>query len=166
MAIAVIARITGVLDRLDIAEALAVTVLSDPAVTPALAMYANAGLALLAVQKRDRFAAEQRYADLLGQGGTMLWTTISVDRLLGLLSQTMENIAQATSHFEDALAFCRKGGFRPELAWALCDYSDTNGADDRTKAVVLLDESLAISSELVMRPLMERVLYRREILKA
>ena len=30
----------------------------------------------------------------------------------------------------------------------------------------LLDESLAISSELGMRPLMERVLFRREILKA
>ena len=30
----------------------------------------------------------------------------------------------------------------------------------------LLDESLAISNELGMRPLMERVLSRREILKA
>ena len=30
----------------------------------------------------------------------------------------------------------------------------------------LLDESLAISSELGMRPLMERVLFRREILNA
>ncbi len=30
----------------------------------------------------------------------------------------------------------------------------------------LLDESLAISSELDMRPLMERVLSRREILQA
>ena len=32
--------------------------------------------------------------------------------------------------------------------------------------MALLDESLAISSELGMRPLMERVLSRREILKA
>ena len=37
---------------------------------------------------------------------------------------------------------------------------------DRAKAMSLLDESLAISSELGMRPLMERVLSRREILKA
>ncbi len=37
---------------------------------------------------------------------------------------------------------------------------------DRAKAINLLDESLAISSELGMRPLMERVLSRREILKA
>ena len=37
---------------------------------------------------------------------------------------------------------------------------------DRQKAMTLLDESLAISTELGMRPLMERVLSRREILKA
>ena len=37
---------------------------------------------------------------------------------------------------------------------------------DREKAVAMLDESLAISTELGMRPLMERVLGRREILKA
>jgi len=51
-----------------------------------------------------------------------------------------------------------------------CDYADTllqrNGSGDREKARSLLDESLAISSELGMRPLMERVLSRREILGA
>jgi|TARA_Y100000031_G_C7964696_1_gene267563 hypothetical protein len=35
-----------------------------------------------------------------------------------------------------------------------------------TKAMSLLDESLSISRELGMRPLMERVLSRREILGA
>ncbi len=37
---------------------------------------------------------------------------------------------------------------------------------DREKAMSLLDESLAISTELGMRPLVERVLSRREILQA
>ena len=37
---------------------------------------------------------------------------------------------------------------------------------DQEKATSLLDESLAISSDLGMRPLMERVLSRRDILKA
>ena len=41
-----------------------------------------------------------------------------------------------------------------------------NASGDREKAISLLDESLAISSELGMRPLMERVLSRREILGA
>jgi len=81
----------------------------------------------------------------------------------------MGNMDQAAAHFEDALAFCRKG-YRPELAWTCCDYADTllqrNGPGDRVKATSMLDESLAISSELSMRPLMERVLSRREILKA
>ena len=72
----------------------------------------------------------------------------------------MGNPELAAQHFEDALAFCRNGGYRPELAWTCCDYADMllerNGDDDRAKAMSLLDESLAISSELGMRPLMER----------
>ena len=82
----------------------------------------------------------------------------------------MGNSARAAEHFEDSLGFCRNAGYRPELAWTCCDYADAlrehDAPEDRTKAVSLLDESLAISSELGMRPLMERVLSRREILKA
>jgi len=84
--------------------------------------------------------------------------------------QTMGNLAKAADHFEDALAFCRTAGYRPELAWTCCDYADMlrerDGEGDHAKAVSLQDEALAISSELGMRPLMERVLSRREILKA
>ncbi len=90
----------------------------------------------------------------------MIATAMSVDRLLGILSQTMGELDQSTEHFEDALAFCRKAGYRPELAWACCDYADTlfqrDGPEDRTKAIALLDESVSISQELGMRPLEER----------
>ena len=83
----------------------------------------------------------------------------SCDRVQGLLT-----------HFEEGLAFCRGAGFRPELAWTCCDYADCllqrNEPGDREKATSLLDESLAISRELGMRPLMEPVLSRREILNA
>ena len=54
----------------------------------------------------------------------MIATVISADRLLGLLSQTIGNLDQAVIHFEDAMAFCRKAGDRPELAWTCCDYAD------------------------------------------
>ena len=103
---------------------------------------------------------------------------VSADHLLGLLSATTGNLEQAATHFEDALVFCRKAGYRTELAWTCCDYADmllerasTSSArkeseEDRRRAITLLDESLAISSELGMRPLMERVLSRREILGA
>ncbi len=91
-------------------------------------------------------------------------------RLLGLLAQTMGSPDLAAEHFEDALDFCRNGGYRPELAWACCDYADMlleqNNEGDRPKAMSLLDESLSISTELGMRPLMERVLSQRDILKA
>ena len=100
--------------------------------------------------------------------GTMYF--VSTDRLLGLLAHTMGNIDDAQGHFEDAIGFCRKAGYRPELAWSLCDYADMllkrDGEGDKAKATSLLDESLRISSDLGMRPLMERVLSRREILKA
>ena len=43
---------------------------------------------------------------------------------------------------------------------------ERNNVGDRQKAMQLLEESLAISTELGMRPLMERVLSRRDILKA
>ena len=59
------------------------------------------------------------------------------------------------AHFDDAQAFCRKAGYQPELAWTYCGYADTsvqrNQSGDREKAI-LLDNSLAISTELGMRP--------------
>ncbi len=87
-------------------------------------MDAKAGLALLAVQKGDQSAAEEHYAYLQEQRSTMIETVSSVDRLLGLLSQTMGELDQATVHFEEALAFCRKARYRPELARTCCDYAD------------------------------------------
>ena len=95
---------------------------------------------------------------------------MSYDHILALLAETMGRMDDAQTHYEDALVFCRKTGYRPELAWTCCDYADTllqrKTLGDRERAMSLLDESLAISSELGMRPLMERVLSRRDILKA
>ena len=74
------------------------------------------------------------------------------------------------AHFEDALAFTRKAGYRPELAWTCCDYADLlrqrNGPGDGERAAALLEEGLGIARDLGMRPLMERILSRRQFLKA
>ena len=82
----------------------------------------------------------------------------------------MGNLEQAGAHFEDARAFCRKAGYRPELAWTCCDYADMlrerDAEGDRAKALSLLEESLAISTELGMRPLMERVTERQQRVQA
>ena len=166
MAILTAARITGVPKHLDVAESIAKSTLLTQFVPPLLEMYANAALAMLAVHRGEQSPVAEHSSSLLKQCGTMLWTTISVDRLLGLSYQVMENPDQAAAHFEDALAFCRKAGYRPELAWTCCDYADTllsrNGEGDRAMASLLLNESLSIATELGMRPLMERVGARQE----
>ena len=168
--IAVAGRITGTADRSDVARAYAETVLSSPDSLPRLIVGARLGLALLAVQAGDATEADEQYAALGSHHGVELASTMCFDRILGLLAHTMGKLDDATAHFEDALAFCRKAGYRPELAWSLCDYADMlrerDASGDHQKAMSLLDESLAISRELGMRPLMERVLSRREILRA
>jgi hypothetical protein len=43
---------------------------------------------------------------------------------------------------------------------------DQDGEGDKAKATMMLDEALQISTDLDIRPLMERVLSNRDILKA
>ena len=135
---------------------------------------------MISVVRGDSVAAAEHYralqsfqsSKLAGDPGGIIINIVAYEsnRLLGLISQTMGNLDQASAHFEDALAFCRPRGYRLELAWTCCDYADLlrerDAEGDRSSAMALLDESLAISSELGMRPLMERVLSRREILGA
>jgi DNA-binding CsgD family transcriptional regulator/RecA/RadA recombinase len=184
MLIPMVCRITDVVERSDLAEAAAETVLSSPSVTPLVAWMARAGQGLQAVLRDDAAAAAEQYGPLQSQAGTM-YPSISIDRLLGLLAQTMGNLDKAAQHFEDALAFCRRAGYRPELAWTCCDYAEMllaraqhvgaalalpSGTQqaaplqgtDRTKAMALLDEALAITRELGMRPLMERAILLQE----
>ena len=166
---ALASRISGDSHRLEEAEAAADVVLRSPIATPRYVSFARFGKGLLAVLRHDISSARVEYEALLpGKGRYDAW--MSLDRLLGLLSQTLGNVDQAVTHFEDVLTFNRKEGLRPDLAWTCCDYADLllerNNEGDRAKSTSLLDESLAISSELGMRALMERVLSRREILGA
>jgi len=172
--IPVVSRIAGVVNGLDIAQEAAQAALSSPACKPMVATL-RVGNALIAVIQNEIAGAKQRYDDLLQSRDDMAGINIavgmpSIHRVLGLLAHTMNDLDQAAAHFEEAIAFCRNAGYRPELAWTCCDYADAlrerDGEGDRAKAISLLDESLAISSELGMRPLMERVLSRREILGA
>ncbi|MFQ6030997.1 MAG: tetratricopeptide repeat protein, partial [Dehalococcoidia bacterium] len=145
-------------------------ILQAPSATPVVVLMARSGLAMLAVIEGNAEQAGQLYTALDPWHGTIPTRLMTVDRILGLLAHTMGNLEQAVADFEESLAFCRKIGARPELAWTCCDYADTllrrNNPGDRERAMSLLDESLAISTELGMRPLMERVLSRRDVLKA
>ena len=146
-------------------------ILSSPSATPFAAMLARLGLAMTAVTRDDRDLASEQYAALMALQGTAFVT--SIDRLLGLLARTMGRMEDAMAHFDDALAFCQRAGYRPEMAWTSFDFAETILGDadgdgplqeGRPKAMALLDDALAISRELSMRPLMERVLARREFL--
>ncbi|MCH8225705.1 MAG: protein kinase [Chloroflexi bacterium] len=165
-----VARINGDVGRIQIAQKTVDAVPSLSIVAPVNALIVRVGLALMAVIRQDAKAAAELYEYLEpGHPGMPVQGTICFGRLLGLLSQTMGNLDQGAAHFEEALMFSR-AGYRVELAWSCCEYADLlrerDGPGDKEKAIPLLDESLAISSELGMRPLMERVLSRREILGA
>ena len=155
-----VARITGVTDQLNTAESAARSVLASPSVATNLIIFARMGAAMLAVIRGDVSAATDHYAAILHERNR-LRTSMNVDRMLGLLSQTMGRLGDAMAHFEDALAFCQRGGIRPEYAWSACDYADAlvqrNSPGDPEKAMLLLHEALALSEELGMLPLMDRM---------
>jgi DNA-binding CsgD family transcriptional regulator len=83
------------------------------------------------------------------------------DRLLGLLALGAGQKRRAIGHFEDALAFCRRSGYRPELAWTCYEYArallDVGRGDDRKRAAILLEESHDLSLQLGMRPLVNAI---------
>jgi DNA-binding CsgD family transcriptional regulator/tetratricopeptide (TPR) repeat protein len=162
--ISLVARITGQMGLLDIARSAAQTVLSSPHKTPIMADDARAGLAMTAVQLGDSATALEQYAALEPLRGTILpGGSVCSDRVLGLLAQTAGQLDRAVEHFEAALVFCRKGGYRPELAWTYYDYAILLGQrDDRKRASALLSEALALSTALGMHPLIDRVNFCRE----
>ena len=157
---ALVAPIAGVAKRFDVAERAAATILSSPSVTPRLAWDVNVALALMAVHRGDAEPASERYRLLEHTRGTALFHT-SIDRVLGLLARTAGKLNDAIARFEDALAFCRKAGYRPQYAWTCHHYAQTlfqrNNRADRQKAISLLEEGQSISGELAMAPLLERV---------
>ena len=143
-------------------------VLGSRNVTPLLSAFTRIGLAILVARQEDASAASELYAAL--ESFPRDWLFRSVPRVMRLLAHTIGKLDDAAAHFEESLGFCRKAGYRPELGLTCCDYAETllkrDNSGDRERATVLLDESLQISRELGMRPLMERVLSHREILKA
>ena len=170
--LASVSRITGGADHYEAAEAAASVVLSSPYDIPRFTLAARAGLAMIAAQRGDAVAAAEQYAAFYEVRDTFLLVLdmTSVQRRLGLLAQTMGKLDLAAGHFEEAMSRCRKTDYRPELAWTCCDYADVlcqrGSPGDRERAAALLGESVAISTELGMRPLMERAALRREAIKA
>ena len=110
--------VTGDDSRFDVAEQAAQAVLSSPSCTPRMALL-RFGQALISVHRNDATSAEINYTDLLAfregipEGEPLCSVGPCVSRVLGLLARTMGELDQAVGHFEDALSFCRKAGYRP-----------------------------------------------------
>ncbi|MCH9017966.1 MAG: hypothetical protein IIB89_09440, partial [Chloroflexi bacterium] len=97
--------------------------LSSPFAIPIFISLTNVGLAFDALARGDKENCQRAYEALISARGRYL-SIASADRLLGQLAHEAGEISQAVEHFEDSLAFCRTGGYRPELAWTCCDYAD------------------------------------------
>ena len=122
---------------------------------PMSRLMVHTGLGLLAVSDADADAAAVERDVLSSQAGTaVLVATRSADRLLGQLAATCGDAGGAARHFEQALAFCRAAGYRPELAWTARDYAALPGCAKRER---LLEESRAIARELAMVALLEHL---------
>ena len=100
------------------------------------------------------------------EGVSPIQLCVATSRVLGLLAQAAGQRRRAIAHFDSALAFCRRSGYRPELAWTCLDYAcallDSDRREDRMKAASLLDEGEQIAEKLGMRPLAARIAGFRE----
>jgi hypothetical protein len=120
-----VARITGDVGRVPIAQRAVDAVLSDATAAPVITHVVRISLALMAINRQDGETAADMYEFLEpGHRGMPVQGIMCFDRLLGLLAHTMSNLDQAVEHYEDGLTFCR-AGYRVELAWTCCDYADT-----------------------------------------
>ena len=169
--ISLVGRITGTAAHFDICQSAANSVLSSMSATRVERVLASLSLALMAAQVADIGVIEEHWDNLessrgkmLGAGNTVL---VNADRVLGILAQTMGNLDESQAHFEEAIAFCRKAGYRPDLAWTCFDYASLRHTQgDRERALALLGEANVISSELGMLPLREKVSNLRQDLEA
>ena len=144
--------------------------------TPIERLFAHRGLAFLAIKNRDNKLAKKQYDALMklqspGYFSSSPSTTPNhPGRVLGLLAALMGDHSESEDHFDTALKDCREAGFQPELAWTCADYAETllerNDAGENEKITELQDEAIAITTELGMKPLLQRVLAQRDILKA
>jgi DNA-binding CsgD family transcriptional regulator len=157
--IPVVAQITGLMERLDIARITAQDILSLASATPARVQCARIGLALMATLQGDVASAAEQYAHLKSSRGQIArGSGVSIARILGITAHAMGQPDLAARHFEDSLVFCRKAGYLPELAWTCYDYATFQfERRQHQRGLVLSREALAICAKLGMRPLMERV---------
>jgi len=160
--LAMSARVLRTTDRLELAKGTAEAALGAFQMPPFMHLYGRIGLGFVAIEQADPALALAQYNAFEPQRGTaILMAGIAVDRLLGLLAAVQGRAEEARNHFEDALAFTRRVGYLPELAWSAADYAEkvVSGTvpGDEVTTSQLQEQALAIASNLHMTPLVVRI---------
>ena len=167
VALSQIAYITNGMTDTEPAIRAARAVMAKPSAVRNAVVPARMGHALLAVLDADVDECETDLEALAPFESVMpTQNGLATGRVLGLLAHAVGQKRRAWNHFEQALAFCRASGFKPELAWTCHDYAaalvDLGARDDRVKAAALLDEGEQIAAALGLRPLRKRIAAFRE----
>ena len=167
MALSQVAGLSNRTTGFEPALAAARRILARPTSVPNAVLAARVSRGLWSI--RDRRAgdpeADLEFVDRFESVAPIQWWVVTA-RVLGGLAHAAGQQRRAISRFESALAFCRRSGYRPELAWTCHDYAgallDSGRREDRMKAASLLDEGEQIAENLGMRPLAARITGFRE----
>ena len=123
--------------------------------------------AFIAVALGDSDLAREAY-EKLKEAPDIISIMQSVSRAKGLLARMIGKNKEARDHFLEAIEFCETKGMKPELAWSYSDMSelveDVDG--DLTASQQFVEKALTIANDIGMKPLTNRILARRDILKA
>ena len=123
--------------------------------------------AFIAVALGDSDLARASY-EKLKKAPNIISIMQSVSRAKGLLARMIGKNEEARDHFLKAIEFCETKGMKPELAWSYSDMSelveDVDG--DLSASQQFVEKALTIANDIGMKPLTNRILARRDILKA
>jgi DNA-binding CsgD family transcriptional regulator len=120
--------------------------------------------ATIAILQDDRRAAAslegyfRKYRGAFGPPGP---TGRCFHGVLAQLCACAGKLDEAAGHFENALAFCSKAGYRPELAWTHLFFADllvrrAQGGDAQ-RAATLLADGMVLAKSLGMEPLLGKM---------
>jgi DNA-binding CsgD family transcriptional regulator len=127
----------------------------------------RAALGLAAVMESDGAVAREQYGRMKrGEHNNLVLTSLTVDRVLGLLAATFGDDSAARNHLEDAMSRWEAKGLRLELAWVCFSFASlllgSTSHSDRARGADLLNRSLALSQEMGLRLLHERAISLRD----
>jgi DNA-binding CsgD family transcriptional regulator len=158
------AWITGDTGRVDAAAEALATVTAAGTPFEWVTMSCTFASALIAILRGDRHEAK-RFLDYYRpwKGLHMPWNPcgMATDALIALLLGTLGRHEEAMPSFEEALAFCRRSGYRPELARTCRDYGEAllrrDAPGDTARAREVLREGLETARSLGMAPTVARI---------